>query len=54
MIAVTWRLIAGPFHNAVNDRSLLRTICGVVALAVVCFVVAHGCHAGGHDLDLEP
>lgn len=27
---------------------------GVACLVICLYVFAHGCHTGGHDLDLEP
>lgn len=31
-----------------------RAVFGVALFVAVCLVVAHGCHFGGHDVDVEP
>ena len=50
MIAHVLMTISRPFL----DRRLGKTILGMTLLSILCLAVAHGCHTGGHDLDLEP
>jgi hypothetical protein len=42
------------FRPIPQGHRLARVAFEMVLVAVACLVVAHGCHLGGHDVDVEP
>ena len=54
MIASILKTMIRPIGKPIFDRRLVKSILGIAIFTIVCLTVAHGCHFGGHDLDLEP
>ena len=48
------KLFTRPIWDQFLDPRLVKSILGIAIFTIVCLTVAHGCHFGGHDLDLEP
>jgi hypothetical protein len=42
------------FRPVPTGHRLGRVAFELALVAAVCLVVAHGCHFGGHDVDVEP